>query len=66
MCEEQNSKSYSIGHLSLPACLFVGWMLLMVLPPSSLWMLRGSWLEDLDNPNVQAEWTEFRNDMKKQ
>ena len=38
----------------------------MVLPPSSLWILRGSWLEDLENANVQAEWTDFRDDMKKQ
>ena len=66
MCEEENSKSYSIDRLFLPACLFAGWVLLMVLPPSSLWILRGSWLEVLDNPNVQAEWTEFRDDMKKQ
>ena len=66
MCEEENSKSCSIDRLFLPACLFAGWVLLMVLPPSSLWILRGSWLEVLDNPNVQAEWTEFRDDMKKQ
>ena len=38
----------------------------MVLPPFSLWMLRSSWLEKLDSPNVQAEWNEFRDDMKKQ
>ena len=51
---------------SLPASLFVGWVLLMGLPPSALWMLRSSWLEDLGRPNVQAEWNEFRDDMKKQ
>ncbi|HBU36818.1 MAG TPA: hypothetical protein DEB70_03325 [Planctomycetaceae bacterium] len=51
---------------SLPVCLFVGWVLLMVLPPFALWMLRSSWLDDLDSPNVQAEWNEFRDDMKKQ
>ena len=66
MCEEQNSKAYSLGHLSLPPFLFAGWVFLMVLPPCSLWMLRDSWLEELDDPNVQAEWTEFRDDMKKQ
>ena len=66
MCEEENSKSYTIGRLSLLAFLFAGWVLLMVLPPSSLWILRGSWLEDLENANVQAEWTDFRDDMKKQ
>ena len=49
---------------SLPVCLFVGWVLLMVLPPFALWMLRSSWLDDLDSPTVQAEWNEFRDDMK--
>ena len=54
MCEEQNSKAYSLGHLSLPPFLFAGWVFLMVLPPCSLWMLRDSWLDELDDPNVQA------------
>ena len=51
---------------SLPVGLFVVWALLMVLPPYALWTLRGSWLADLDSPNVQAEWNQFRDDMKKQ
>jgi hypothetical protein len=46
--------------------LFVVWVLLMVLPPYALWTLRGSWLADLDSPNIQAEWNQFRDDMKKQ
>ena len=50
----------------LPGFLFVGWLLLVVIPPFSLWMLRSSWLAALDSPNVQAEWNEFRDDMKKQ
>ena len=64
--EEKNSKPQSFMLQSLPACLFVGWVLLMGLPPFALWMLRTSWLEDLGRPNVQAEWNEFRDDMKKQ
>ena len=51
---------------SLSVFLFVGWLLLMVLPPFALWMLRTSWLDELDRPNVQAEWNEFRDDMRKQ
>ena len=51
---------------SLPVFLFVGWLLLLVLPPFALWMLRTSWLDELDRPNVQAEWNEFRDDMRKQ
>lgn len=66
MREETNSKPQSFMLRSLPVCLFVGWVLLMVLPPFALWMLRSSWLDDLDRPNVQAEWNEFRDDMKKQ
>ena len=66
MREETNSKPRSFMLQSLPVCLFVGWVLLMVLPPFALWMLRSSWLDDLDRPNVQAEWNEFRDDMKKQ
>ena len=66
MREEKDSKPRSLMLQSLPVCLFVGWVLLMVLPPFALWMLRSSWLEDLDSPNVQAEWNEFRDDMKKQ
>ena len=64
--EEKKSKPQSFMLQSLPACLFVGWVLLMGLPPVALWMLRSSWLEDLDRPDVQAEWNEFRDDMKKQ
>ena len=64
--EEKKSKPQSFMLQSLPACLFVGWVLLMGLPPFALWMLRTSWLEDLGRPNVQAEWNEFRDDMKKQ
>ena len=66
MRKEKNSKPRSLMLESLPVCLFVGWVLLMVLPPFALWMLRSSWLDDLDSPNVQAEWNEFRDDMKKQ
>ena len=51
---------------SLPISLLVVWFLLMVLPPYALWTLRGSWLDDLDSPNIQAEWNQFRDDMKKQ
>ena len=64
--QEKKSKSESFMYQPLPAFLFVGWVLLMGLPPFTLWMLRSSWLEDLDRPNVQAEWNEFRDDMKKQ
>jgi fatty acid desaturase len=64
--EEKNLKPLSRMRQFLPVFLFVGWLLLMVLPPFSLWMLRSSWLEELDSPNVQAEWNEFRDDMKKQ
>jgi len=64
--EEKKSKPQSFMLQSLPACLFVGWVLLMGLPPFALWMLRSSWLEDLGHPNVQTEWNEFRDDMKKQ
>ncbi len=66
MCEENNSKPRSVMLQSLPVFLFVGWLLLMVLPPFALWMLRTSWLDELDRPNVQAEWNEFRDDMRKQ
>ena len=51
---------------ALPIGLFVVWILLMVLPPYTLWTLRESWLADLDSPNIQAEWNQFRNDMQKQ
>ena len=51
---------------ALPIGLFVVWILLMVLPPYTLWTLRESWLADLDSPNIQAEWNQFRNDMEKQ
>ena len=51
---------------SLPISLLVVWVLLMVLPPYALWTLRGSWLADLDSPNIQAEWDQFRADMEKQ
>ena len=66
MRKKKNSKPRSLMLQSLPVCLFVGWVLLMVLPPFALWMLRSSWLDDLDSPTVQAEWNEFRDDMKKQ
>ena len=66
MCEENNSKPWSVMLQSLSVFLFVGWLLLMVLPPFALWMLRTSWLDELDRPNVQAEWNEFRDDMRKQ
>jgi|TARA_B100001093_G_scaffold476612_1_gene503162 hypothetical protein len=64
--QQNDTKPGSIVRQALPTGLFVVWVLLMVLPPYALWTLRGSWLADLDSPNIQAEWNEFRNDMQKQ
>jgi hypothetical protein len=50
----------------LRLALIVGWVLMMVLPPSLLWSLRGSWLTALDRPRVQQQWDQFRQDMQEQ
>lgn len=46
--------------------LIVGWVLLVTVPPSILWSVRGTWLTDLGRPTAQHEWDQFRQDMRQQ
>jgi hypothetical protein len=42
------------------------WLAALVLPPVMLMRARTGWLEHLDQPAAQAEWDEFRRDMRRQ
>lgn len=46
--------------------LAAAWLACMILPP--LWLLRSraDWLQALQQPAVQADWDEFRRDMRAQ
>lgn len=42
------------------------WLALLVVPPVLLLRGREQWLERLDRPAAQADWDEFRADMRRQ
>jgi hypothetical protein len=42
------------------------WLGVVVVPPVLLARVRGTWLEDLERPQRQAEWDTFRGDMRRQ
>lgn len=50
----------------LPLALVVAWATVLVLPPALLTRWRLERLGQLSDPAVQAEWTEFREAMRKQ
>jgi hypothetical protein len=39
------------------------WMAVLVIPPIALWQARERWLEQLERPEAQSAWDEFRRDM---
>ncbi len=39
------------------------WMAVLVIPPIALWQAREPWLEQLERPEAQSAWDEFRRDM---
>lgn len=43
-----------------------GWLATLFLPPALLLRTRTAWLEQLDRPEVQAEWDAFKRDMRRQ
>jgi len=45
------------------ACL---WLAAVAIPPVMLAAARQTWLEALDRPEQQADWDEFRGDMRRQ
>lgn len=48
------------------ALVAVGWLALLAAPPLLLLRQREAWLERLERPAVQADWDEFRDDMRRQ
>jgi len=42
------------------------WLAALILPPVLLLRARADWLQQLDRPEAQAEWDEFRRDMRQQ
>ena len=42
------------------------WLAALVLPPVLLLRARADWLQQWDRPEAQAEWEEFRSDMRQQ
>jgi len=42
------------------------WLAAVVLPPVLLSRARADWLQQWDRPEAQAEWEEFRSDMRQQ
>jgi len=42
------------------------WLAALILPPVLLLRARADWLEQLERPEAQAEWDEFRRDMRQQ
>ena len=48
------------------AIVVAGWLVAVCLPPMLLARVRSSWLEQLDRPQEQTDWDEFRRDMRQQ
>lgn len=48
------------------AAMTAAWLAAIVLPPVALLRCRGSWLQQLERPEVQEQWDEFRRDMRRQ
>ncbi len=42
------------------------WLAALVMPPVLLLRARADWLQQLDRPEAQLQWDEFRHDMKQQ
>jgi hypothetical protein len=55
-----------ISATALTILLAAGWMAGLVVPPVLLLRARSAWLEKLESPEAQAQWDEFREDMKRQ
>ena len=64
VAERGNTCRVAVGLVKIG--LFVGWLVLLTLPPLVLWSARERWLADLDQPAVQAHWDNFRTDMQAQ
>jgi len=48
------------------AAIVAVWLATLVLPPVILLQVREGWLAELNRPEAQAHWDEFRRDMKEQ
>jgi|TARA_B100000073_G_C23598521_1_gene519394 hypothetical protein len=46
--------------------IFLLWFTGVVVPPVIFMQLRPQWLVDLDQPELQEDWDDFRNDMRAQ
>lgn len=51
---------------ALTILLAAGWIAGLVMPPVLLLRARSAWLEQLEAPEAQAQWDEFRAAMKRQ
>jgi len=59
---QQSSLRWKLATVALVAV----WLGTLVVPPVLLLRVRHSWLEQLDRPEEQAHWDEFRSDMRRQ
>jgi len=55
-----NLRTFAIGVVA------AAWLAALILPPVLLLRARADWLQQLDRPEAQAEWDEFRRDMRQQ
>jgi len=42
------------------------WLAALIVPPVMLLRVRADWLEQLDRPEAQSHWDDFRSDMRQQ
>ena len=54
-----------VASAALGAMVLV-WVAAIVVPPAVLLGVRRGWLEQLDRPEAQQQWDQFRGDMKRQ
>jgi len=57
---ESNLRTAAIGAVAAV------WLAAVIVPPVMLLRARADWLQQLDRPEAQAEWDEFRRDMRQQ
>lgn len=64
--DRPSSTAGSGGRAVVTALVVSAWLVTVAIPPVLFVRGRAGWLEELDRPEQQAQWDEFRRDMAEQ